>query len=61
MRKCASVGDVLNPVVCSRVESLSGCVVTRRDLRPKDWSQIWPELDATAPAAQPVGEAQQVK
>lgn len=29
---------------CVAIERLSGGVVTRRDLRPDDWREIWPEL-----------------
>lgn len=29
---------------CRKLEELSGGSVTRRDLRPDDWSTIWPEL-----------------
>ncbi|TDG25673.1 Cro/Cl family transcriptional regulator [Paraburkholderia silviterrae] len=30
--------------LCVRIERESGLVVTRRDLRPDDWYEIWPEL-----------------
>jgi len=32
------------------IERATGGVVTRRDLRPDDWAEVWPEL-----AAEPVG------
>lgn len=30
--------------VCVLIEKLTGGLVTRRELRPKDWMDIWPEL-----------------
>ena len=33
------------------IERESGGVVARKDLRPEDWGEIWPEL-AQAPASQ---------
>lgn len=32
------------PDLCVRVERESEGAVTRRDLRPDDWGEIWPEL-----------------
>lgn len=29
---------------CTAIERATGGAVTRRDLRPDDWAQIWPEL-----------------
>lgn len=29
---------------CPAIERATGGAVTRRDLRPDDWAQIWPEL-----------------
>lgn len=38
-------GDRPIPVVrCVELERATGGVVTRKDLRPNDWRQIWPEL-----------------
>lgn len=35
---------------CVPIETATGGAVTRRDLRPDDWQEIWPELAApTAP------------
>ena len=31
---------------CVRIEQYTGGAVSRRDLRPDDYSQIWPELTA---------------
>ena len=38
-----------------RIEALSCGVVSRRDLRPNDWQDIWPEL--VQPTAQEQGHA----
>lgn len=32
------------PEHCAAVERASGGTVSRRDLRPNDWGDIWPEL-----------------
>ena len=38
------------PDLSVRIERESGAEVTRRDLRPDDWGDIWPELiDAAHP------------
>lgn len=29
---------------CAAIERLTGGAVTRQELRPNDWSDIWPEL-----------------
>ena len=34
----------LDVKVCVSIESVSGGAVTRQDLKPNDWAQIWPEL-----------------
>lgn len=31
---------------CAAIEIATGGLVTRRELRPNDWQQIWPELAA---------------
>ena len=30
---------------CVQIELLTGGAVTRKDLRPDDWHEIWPELE----------------
>lgn len=35
-----------SPEIAAGVERATGAVVTRQDLRPHDWQQIWPELSA---------------
>lgn len=41
---------------CVPIERASGGLVTRRDLRPNDWADIWPEL-AEKTAKQPSSPA----
>ncbi|MFM2084365.1 MAG: hypothetical protein RLY95_1183 [Pseudomonadota bacterium] len=33
---------------CLPIENATNGLVTRKDLRPKDWQTIWPELDTSA-------------
>lgn len=43
-------GRVASPELCVRIERATLAHVTRRDLRPDDWRDIWPELiDAEHP------------
>lgn len=44
LRKAASVNQNLSAATCVAIEQASGGAVTRKDLRPDDWAQIWPEL-----------------
>lgn len=44
VRKALSVGAVFGPALCVAFERESAGAVTRRDLRPDDWQDIWPEL-----------------
>lgn len=41
---------------CPAIEQFTKGAVTRRELRPKDWHKIWPEL-VTAEHPAPVEEA----
>ena len=50
LRKAISVGHLLNPALCVAIERTTGGAVTRRDLRPADWRDIWPELAEQAAA-----------
>ena len=34
----------LKPTHCVAIERATGGTVTRKDLRPNDWQDIWPEL-----------------
>ena len=44
-------GTVLDALHCVAIERATDGAVTRRDLRPDDWQQIWPEL-AMQPSTQ---------
>ncbi len=44
VRKALSVGAVFGPALCVSIERESKDLITRRDLRPDDWRDIWPEL-----------------
>lgn len=50
LRKAVSVGQLLKVVVCVSIERETRGQVTRRDLRPDDWRDIWPELVDADPA-----------
>ena len=49
MRKAVSVGQLLKVVVCVSIERETHGQVTRKDLRPTDWQDIWPELAESEP------------
>ena len=44
LRKAISKGSLLSPALCVLIEKNSDMKVTRKDLRPNDWQDIWPEL-----------------
>ncbi len=48
MRKALSVGAIFRPALCVSIEQESKGLVTRRDLHPDDWQDIWPELVDTS-------------
>ena len=54
LRKKCSTRTKLGAELCSAIEEASAGRVTRRDLRPRDWMLVWPEL-RTAQGAQAVG------
>lgn len=37
-------GRLPSPSLCVRIEEESQRIVTRQELRPADWHEIWPEL-----------------
>lgn len=37
-------GRVPSPALCVEIERATDRQVTRRELRPADWTRIWPEL-----------------
>lgn len=41
--------SAINPKRCVAIEEATDGSVTRKDLRPDDWSQIWPELRPVSP------------
>jgi DNA-binding transcriptional regulator YdaS (Cro superfamily) len=46
-------GRVPSPANCVLIEKATQGAVTRKDLRPDDWRDNWPELDAADPPKQP--------
>jgi len=44
MRKAITKNTKLGPILSVKIEQNSNGVVTRKDLHPDDWGQIWPEL-----------------
>ena len=43
-----------SPALSGRIERQTGAKVTRRDLRPTDWREIWPELALAQEQSAPV-------
>lgn len=44
IRKACSAGQSIGPEICVAIERATDGAVTRQDLRPSDWQDIWPEL-----------------
>jgi len=44
LRKAHSAKQLLGAALCVLLENQLSGAVTRQDLRPDDWSLIWPEL-----------------
>lgn len=44
IRKAVCTKSNLGIKLCSKIEQATNGQVTRRDLRPDDWHEIWPEL-----------------
>lgn len=44
LRKAISKGQLLGAALCVAIEQATAGAVTRKDLRPNDWAEIWPEL-----------------
>lgn len=40
-------GTLIEPLLCARIERVTKGAVTRQQLRPDDWQEIWPELVAS--------------
>ncbi|EJN3231875.1 helix-turn-helix domain-containing protein [Escherichia coli] len=47
LRKALSKCQVLGASLCVLIERASNGGVTRQQLRPNDWANIWPELENT--------------
>lgn len=56
LRKACSRKEKLNPLTCVKIEKASCGAVTRKDLRPHDCGDIWPELAETVSPDQPSGK-----
>ncbi|WP_186276366.1 transcriptional regulator [Burkholderia gladioli] len=52
LSQMAAGSSAISPARCVLIERATGAVVSRRDLRPDDWRDIWPELTDPEPAAQ---------
>ena len=44
LRRAISGGVTFPAETCVAIERATGGQVTRKDLRPNDWQDIWPEL-----------------
>lgn len=44
LSQMASGAAPISPARCVAIEQATSGAVTRKDLRPDDWQQIWPEL-----------------
>lgn len=54
LTKILYIGDdsrLLGPKICTQIEIQTKGEITRKDLRPDDWQEIWPELKITNQAA----------
>lgn len=47
-------GTLIDAKECVAIERATAGAVTRRDLRPDDWAEIWPELADSPAGAAPV-------
>ncbi|QQN36642.1 helix-turn-helix domain-containing protein [Rahnella aceris] len=45
LSQMASGASPVPPSRCLVIEGVTGGVVTRADLRPKDWENIWPDFN----------------
>ncbi len=48
LRKAISLDQDLGAALCVLIEKESNGAVSRQNLHPKDWAQIWPELYTAA-------------
>jgi len=54
LANCSYGYKTLGEKVCVAVEQKTKGKVTRQELRPTDWQDIWPELSGKRKARQPV-------
>ncbi len=45
LSQMASGVSAISPKRCVEIEAATNGMVTRKDLRPDDWNEIWPELE----------------
>ena len=45
INKAVSIGQIFGPIACVLIECATDGAVGRKDLRPDDWRDIWPELE----------------
>ncbi|CNL19744.1 Uncharacterized protein conserved in bacteria%2C prophage-related [Yersinia pseudotuberculosis] len=48
LRKAISKNQELGPALCVLIEAATNGRVSRKELHPNDWLQIWPELAKAA-------------
>lgn len=49
LSQMAGAGRAITAERAVAIERATGGIVGRRDLRPDDWADVWPELAAAAP------------
>jgi len=57
-------GTLIEPLMCARIEKVTRGEVSRQDLRPTDWQEIWPELvksEAITRPAESIGIARDAR
>lgn len=55
LSQMASGQSPISPARCVEIEGFTLGAVTRIDLRPDDWTRIWPELIPQSNQSTPVG------
>lgn len=58
LRKMLSEGGPVREKLCAAIERHSDGAVSRKELRPDDWRDIWPELENSKPNSPPALTAQ---
>lgn len=57
LSQIAADSSATSPSRCVLIERFTGGQVTRRELRPNDWRDIWPELERREPKARATAKA----